>query len=207
MGDSISQKSSSEFCRDYLSKSDSVICVTGAAGAGKTSFVDFIRTLGVTEIHEEGVRPWLSNMGQLDFEELSSDQYSSLQEHLLLRYEQSNEPRIYDRTPFDLLYYSRHVFDDAKRERVLAQCRALIARQSVFVFFPFYEAWFENDIARRKCTISQISDTGEIASEILSQVDSNRIYMFKHRLSFEDNLRQALFIHQQHYGTTHSVID
>lgn len=131
------------------------IGLSGAAGAGKTTFAHYLRDTYALTIHPEAVRPWLKQNGNLKYSDLTDYQFLRLQLDLMDSYERS-DAAVFDRTPLDSVVYSmriRHLFD---YEAFCRRAMTLLEDMDVIVFFQPHPPFLREDGVRITDVLHQI---------------------------------------------------
>lgn len=140
------------------------ISLSGAAGAGKTTFARYLEANHGARIHTESVRTWLTSMGNLEYSGLTEVQISDLQLHLMDRYEHSTA-NVFDRSPLDSLVYARRVSHLLDYVAFQARAMALLRGFHVIVFFPPFPPYLKPDGVRIANLDHQMSMAADIHVE------------------------------------------
>jgi 8-oxo-dGTP pyrophosphatase MutT (NUDIX family)/predicted ATPase len=167
--------------------SDTVIGLSGASGAGKTTFARRLRDKHGAKLHPESVRDWLAKKGNLRYAGLSDNLFAELQLDLLKEYETS-DANVFDRSPLDCLYYILkvgHCIDIAEfRERAIR----LLRRYSAIMFFPSHSLYLLEDGTR----VADLKHQTEVASRMLVQAYEygleGKILIYDHCRTIDENV-------------------
>lgn len=162
--------------------------LSGASGSGKTTIAALLRDRFGCILHGEGVRTWLAKNGGLVYSELTHTQHAALQEHLLSGYEKS-VANVFDRTPLDVIVYSRRNVLSEELDSLIDRARRALLLFDVLVLFPAHSPFLVNDGVRIARFEMQMLIFAEMAVEALQLEMQGRLIVYDHSLTQEQNLK------------------
>ena len=173
--------------REYCSRGVQ-IGLTGAAGAGKTSFGRYVaHTVGLA-LHKEGVREWLTTEALGMPDTLSDEAVGRLQLYLMQRFEAERDFSLYDRTPIDAVFYAQPAGDlidvAALRERAFLW----MERIDLIVLFPYRSELLMPDGFRDPDAMVQLMAQSGIVALLEEAGCLERVCVFEHHRSYRANL-------------------
>jgi 8-oxo-dGTP pyrophosphatase MutT (NUDIX family)/predicted ATPase len=162
------------------------IGLSGASGAGKTTFARLLKESHKAVLHPESVRDWLAAKGGLRYSALSAEHFVELQLHLLREYEIS-DANVFDRSPLDCIHYASriaHLIDISDfRRRALY----LLEEFAAIVFFPPYSLYLLDDGVR----IADLKHQTEVSSRMFSEAYAvglkDKLLVYDHGRTVEEN--------------------
>lgn len=164
----------------------SKVGLSGASGAGKTTFANRLADQHGAVLHAETVRDWLTRNGNLRYAALSPVQFRDLQLYLLDEYERSSA-NVFDRCPLDSLYYAGTIdglLDDQFRTRSLQ----ILKSYSAIVFFPPFSDYLLDDGVR----IADLKHQAKVAARMLVKAYDHdldqKILVYDHCRTMDENI-------------------
>ena len=159
----------------------------GCAGSGKTTFGKWLVHRTGATIRHEGVREWMQAKGIRRFSEISEAKYVELQKHLLRDMEKS-DAQIFDRTPVDVIAHLRAMSNRKWFEQEYQFAKSTSEKIDLFLFFPFYSLFLEDDGYRIMDAAYQIEMGTSMISVLTDFGLRDRILVFEHHRPYEENL-------------------
>jgi 8-oxo-dGTP pyrophosphatase MutT (NUDIX family)/predicted ATPase len=177
----------------------SKIGLSGASGAGKTTFARTLADRHGALLHAETVRDWLARKGNIRYGALTPHQFSDLQLSLLDEYERSTAS-VFDRCPLDSLYYASTI-DGLLTDRFKSRALIILESYSAIVFFPPHSNYLLDDGVR----VADLKHQAKVAAKMLVFAYDygldRKVLIYDHCRTLEENICE-LFAFLRRLGST-----
>jgi hypothetical protein len=164
----------------------------GPGGTGKSTFARHVHDHHGVPLVSEGVREWLDANGRTGLAGLSAEEVGRLSWHVLEHRDRltAQPPFIADRTALDSICFARAL--PFELEGFVERAEELAARIDVFLFFPYRSELLATDGIRQTNPVFQLAMAADLFAELRRLGLLSRVHVFRHHLSFDENLRGAI---------------
>jgi AAA domain-containing protein len=163
--------------------------LTGAGGAGKTTFASYLAESFGGFLHSEGARTWLEQQEIDRYWTMSPSQVGEMQQYLLRRLEAS-DASIYDRITSDTFHFAQRASDHLDLCDFEDRCRIWLDRIDCIVYFPYYAEFLRKDGVRNTDDRYQLAIASGIFDWLIANGLEGKVLVYRHCDSPDDNARR-----------------